>query len=315
MTAYSALADRGMTDGILVVVRRNRAQVLHHRRQNAQRGVYVLLGIETPQAEADAGARLIRLEPDGRSTCEGSTDPDEHAEPVEQAMPRRSMAMMKPSPSTKSNVRFAVLGTRCARIAVRGHAGNTRENSRFQPVAQGRHAAALFSQMSAGDFRRGAEADDSRHVFRAGPAIALVMPAVQQRPQNRALAHVERSDTLGAVQFVRGEGQQIDAELLHIDGNFADRLHRVRMKVNIAVAREAADLFQRLNRAQFVVRVHDRDQHSFRANRRGNICRIDHAAAPTRAFPGRVRDRKSPLELKDPGEATPQPLPTKEGEG
>jgi hypothetical protein len=94
------------------VMRRHGAQLFHHARQDFECGVNILFRIEAAQAEADAGARLLRFEPDGREHMRGFERPDEHAEPVEQAMPRRSMAITNPSPSIKSNVRFVVVGTR-----------------------------------------------------------------------------------------------------------------------------------------------------------------------------------------------------------
>ena len=48
------------------------------------------------------------------STCDGSSVPDEHAEPVETAKPSRSSAMSSDSASTPVNPMLLVLGTRGA---------------------------------------------------------------------------------------------------------------------------------------------------------------------------------------------------------
>ena len=108
------------------------------------------------------------------------------------------------------------------------------------------------------------------------------MPAVQERPQNRPLADVERAHTFGAVQFVRGKRQQIHAEFFHVHGNLADRLHRVSVKVNVALARDAADFLQRLNGAQLVVGVHHADQHGLRPKRAATSAGSITPLGPTR---------------------------------
>ncbi len=136
--------------------------------------------------------------------------------------------------------------------------------------------------MRARHFRRGAQPDDPRHVFRARTPVALVMPAVQERPQNRPLADVERAHAFGAVQFVRGKRQQIHAEFFHVHGDLADRLHRVGVKVDVALARDAADFLERLNRAEFVVGVHHADQHGLRPKRAGHVAGSTTPLAPTR---------------------------------
>src|SRR5580765_5826978 len=46
------------------------------------------------------------------STCDGSSVPDEHADPVETATPSRSSAMRSDSASVRSKLMFVVLGTR-----------------------------------------------------------------------------------------------------------------------------------------------------------------------------------------------------------
>src|SRR5258708_3557125 len=47
-------------------------------------------------------------------TCEGSTAPEEHAAPVEQASPLRSRAMTRASPSMPGNKMLDVFGVRGA---------------------------------------------------------------------------------------------------------------------------------------------------------------------------------------------------------
>ena len=64
------------------------------------------------EARASSGFRPIAV-----STWEGSTAPDEHAAPVEQASPFRSRAMMRASPSIPGKVMLVVFGVRGAPAA------------------------------------------------------------------------------------------------------------------------------------------------------------------------------------------------------
>ena len=80
-------------------------------------------------------------------------------------------------------------------------------------------------------------------------------------------ADVKRADTFGAVNFVRGNRKQVDAESVHVERNFSGGLDGVGVKPNVGFFRDAADFFERLERADFIVGVHDRDQDSFRAQR------------------------------------------------
>ena len=65
-----------------------------------------------------AAPRLKRIEfcvrcagkPIAFSTCEGSSVPDEQAEPVDTAMPARSSAMSSDSASTRSKLMLVVFG-------------------------------------------------------------------------------------------------------------------------------------------------------------------------------------------------------------
>ena len=53
--------------------------------------------------------------PMARSTCDGSSVPDEQAEPVDTAMPSRSSAISSDSASMPSKLMFVVFGTRGSR--------------------------------------------------------------------------------------------------------------------------------------------------------------------------------------------------------
>ncbi len=75
-----------------------------------------------------------------------------------------------------------------------------------------------------------------------------------------AAANVQRADTLRPIDLMAGERQHIDVVLLHIDRNLAHSLHRVGVEDDALLVAELADLGDRLNHADLVVRIHDRDQ-------------------------------------------------------
>jgi hypothetical protein len=55
---------------------------------------------------------------------------------------------------------------------------------------------------------------------------------------------------------VRGERQQVDAQRPDVHGDFADRLDGVGVKDRAVLVRDGGEIGDRLNRADFVVRVH-----------------------------------------------------------
>ena len=124
-----------------------------------------------------------------------------------------------------------------------------------------RDARALRLPSFAGREPRGdAQAGDRRHVLGAGAAVALVLAAGEDRLHPRAALDPERARALRPVELVRRERQQIDAERAHVDRNLADRLHGVGVHQRAALVRDRRELRDRLNRADLVVRVHDRDE-------------------------------------------------------
>jgi hypothetical protein len=55
-----------------------------------------------------------------------------------------------------------------------------------------------------------AEADDAGYVFGAGSALALVRAAVQHGGEADVATNEESADALGGVDFVAGEGEEVD---------------------------------------------------------------------------------------------------------
>src|SRR5258708_12948149 len=91
------------------------------------------------------------------------------------------------------------------------------------------------------------------------------MPAIEKLLQTRASADVQRSNALWRIKLVPGEGKQIQAQRVDIDGNLPGGLHCIGMKVDVGIRRDAPNFFERLRRAQLVVGVHHGNQHGFLA--------------------------------------------------
>ena len=70
------------------------------------------------------------------STCDGSSVPDEQADPVDTAKPSRSSAISSDSASMPSNPMLVVLGTRSAPGAIDVRARHACQDALFERVTQ-----------------------------------------------------------------------------------------------------------------------------------------------------------------------------------
>ena len=86
-----------------------------------------------------------------------------------------------------------------------------------------------------------------------------------------APARVEQADALRPVELVRRETQQVDRLRREVDGEVPRRLHGVRVEENALRAAERADLVRRLDGADLVVGVHDRDKAGVGAECGGDV--------------------------------------------
>src|SRR6185437_5688903 len=105
------------------------------------------------------------------------------------------------------------------------------------------------------------EPGDAGQVFRASTAFLLLAPTQQHWLPWSAVADVEQADAFGAVELMRGDAQEIHAEVRRRDVDRSGRLHGVRMDYDVRVLRpgDPGDFGNWLERAHFVVRGHDAD--------------------------------------------------------
>ena len=75
---------------------------------------------------------------------------------------------------------------------------------------------------------------------------------------------------------------EVHPERVHVDGDLAKRLHAIHVQRHASLARDAGDLGDGLHGAQFVIGVHDGDQHGLRAQRAPHVLGIHDAAGADR---------------------------------
>ena len=180
--------------------------------------------------------------PIARSTCDGSSVPDEQAEPVDTATPSRSSAMSRLSASTRSKLMFVVFGTRgCAR-AVDRRARHARAECPLRADRAARRRARASAAIFAGRERarrrpgrrwparsRCPRAGCARACRRSGSAACRVPRLIHSAPA-----------PFGPSNLCAGQRQQVDAERAHVDRNLADRLHGVGVHQRAALVRDRA---------------------------------------------------------------------------
>ena len=200
--------------------------------------------------------------PIARSTCDGSSVPDEHADPVETATPSRSSAISRLSASTRSKLMLVVFGTRRSRSPLTAVPGTLPQDAVLEAVAQSRatRAASVVSlpASEAAPRRRGRRSPATFSV----PARRLrsCLPPVRSGCSRVPRLTQSAPAPLGPPNLCAESDEQIDAERAHGHRNLADRLHGVGVHERAVLVRDRRERRDRLNRADLVVRVHHRDE-------------------------------------------------------
>src|SRR6516164_5538888 len=96
-----------------------------------------------------------------------------------------------------------------------------------KPIAELLEPSGRLRQRLPRDLARLAQSDDVRHILGSRAAARFVAGAVDERFELYALANIKNSDAFRSIELVPGDGQQVDAQLFYIDGDFAKRLGRV----------------------------------------------------------------------------------------
>ena len=134
--------------------------------------------------------------------------------------------------------------------------------------AQGRSALECCRLLGMRDARGLGEAGDKGQRLGARAQPALLSAAERRGEQPGAAPHVQRADALRTAHLVRAERQQVGVQLVHVEGQLPERLHRVGVHERPARFSRAADgaatpddVFDREAVPQFALHAHHRGQH------------------------------------------------------
>ncbi len=116
------------------------------------------------------------------------------------------------------------------RLLRTGHAG-------LQPLQESSR------EVAGSELGRFSQPDDGGNILRAS-AAAVFLAAAQPWSEAHALIDIEGSHAFRAMQFVAGEGEELYAEIVEVEGKFADGLHGIDVKGNLSAIGDAGDLFE-----------------------------------------------------------------------
>jgi hypothetical protein len=143
----------------------------------------------------------------------------------------------------------------------------------LQLIAALTHARRIHGEITPGNFTSLAEPDNLKDILSPRPAPPLLTSPLHQRMKGDPVPDIESADSLGRVELVSGDGQEIDPKIANIGGDFADGLCRVGVEDDSAPARDLRHCLDRLDSADFVVGMHERNENGVRANR--SLCLVN----------------------------------------
>jgi len=237
------------------------------------------LGSVAAEAEADAGAGFSGRKTDG---CEHMRWLDGSRRTSRACGAREALEVERNDECLALDARKREVGRirrAGSRARVRVGIGNAREEPAFELVAESGNAGRVALERKAREFGGLAEADNARNIFRSRAEAALVVSAEEKLAKTRAALDEERADSFRGMEFVPGERKEIELERLDVDWDFTDRLHGVRVEIDVGFGGNASDFRERLDGAEFVIRMHDGDKHGAGANRLAKFVEVDQAVA------------------------------------
>ena len=124
----------------------------------------------------------------------------------------------------------------------------------------------VFIDVLESEFGRLTEGDYVGHIFSA-TTLAAFLPATDDVRLKRCIGFdVEQTYPFWRSQLVGGEGEEIDAEFLHVDRQFAGCLHGVCVEQHAVAAADRCKLLNRKQHAGLVIRPHDGNNAGVRAD-------------------------------------------------
>ena len=232
-----------------MIRRRELAKLLDTRGDDLQSKINVGLRSVAAKAEAQAGTRFFGRQSDGREDVrrlDGARGTS-RARRAGQALQVKRDEQRFAFDAGKNKIGGVWSAHSAGTIDAR--MGYPVEKTVLELIAERAQALGVVRERVPSDLSGFAEADDAGNILRAGTNATLVMTAVKELLQARAATDVKRANALGGIKFVAGQRKQIELELIHVDGNFPRRLHRIAMEINVGLFGDAADFFKGLNGA------------------------------------------------------------------
>ncbi len=112
------------------------------------------------------------------------------------------------------------------------------EQTLDQLVAKPLQADRLFRR---NQFERLGKPNGAGDVFRSWPQVELLKASIHPLAEGCTLAHVQSPDTPGAVDQVRGHGDQVHGDLAHVQGDARETVSRIGMEQRPFFPADSAD--------------------------------------------------------------------------
>ncbi len=125
-------------------------------------------------------------------------------------------------------------------------------------------------------------ADDSSNILCTCTLAALLGAALDQRGNQQSLACIECANTLRSMELVSSERKHVAADILYVNRNMTDSLDGVSMEKDTVFVTDSSNLLDRLKGSDLIVRHHDGNQRSVRADSLSYRFRINSAFAVNR---------------------------------
>src|SRR5262245_28727989 len=126
-------------------------------------------------------------------------------------------------------------------MAVEREAGDAAREEAVEAVAEGLHAAGGRALFVGRDAAGGAEGRRLVHGLGARPEAALLAGAVDDGGERQAAPNVEGAHSLGGVELVARDREQVHAYLLDPRGDLPHRLRGVGVEGDAALAGDPPD--------------------------------------------------------------------------
>ena len=141
-------------------------------------------------------------------------------------------------------------------IAVQDRVGDL-SKALDQLIPQSGHPDPVGLHVPAGLLQGRGHSHDARDILRARTLAPLLRAALNEGCKRNAFSGIQDAHTLGSVELVGRQREQVNVLLLHVNGKMARCLYRVCVEQDSMLLRNGADLLDGLNGSNLIIRKHD----------------------------------------------------------